>query len=235
MSKKVGISAGHYWDEPGKCTPDGYKEINFNMAAKKDCIIELKRCGIEVVDLNPTGNEKIGDKCKRANDNKVDCAHEFHYDALKGTWGEWGGVTTLCHVNAPEAGGKQLAKDIHSFLIQGTKMNDRGIMKKKWIFCAGISAPAAMTECGFMDNKREAELMRNPAYIKECAVEVAKGICKYLKVNYVPETYNKSWKDMFVELTQWHDCYISDVEKMMKETGHNWPGMIEKLYYHAGK
>lgn len=50
--------------------------------------------------------------------------------------------------------------------------------------------------------------------------------------------YNKpepTYKTMINELSSWGNLYIADIEKMMKETGHNWPGLIEKLYYHAGQ
>jgi len=43
------------------------------------------------------------------------------------------------------------------------------------------------------------------------------------------------YEDMLNELSDWGKLYISDVKKIVKENNHNWPGIIEKLYYHAGK
>jgi N-acetylmuramoyl-L-alanine amidase len=40
-----------------------------------------------------------------------------------------------------------------------------------------------------MTNLHEAEdLMGNKAFWEECAVEIAKGLCEYLKIEYVPKT-----------------------------------------------
>jgi N-acetylmuramoyl-L-alanine amidase len=46
--------------------------------------------------------------------------------------------------------------------------------------------PAVLVECGFMDNLREARLLDSEAYRKECALELAKGVCEAYGVKYVP-------------------------------------------------
>jgi N-acetylmuramoyl-L-alanine amidase len=43
---------------------------------------------------------------------------------------------------------------------------------------------AILIENGFMDNGREALLMINEGYQRECAREQAKGICEYFGVPY---------------------------------------------------
>ena len=47
---------------------------------------------------------------------------------------------------------------------------------------------AILIELAFMTNKREAvELMANEAYWKESAIEIAKGLCEYTGIKYIPE------------------------------------------------
>lgn len=47
---------------------------------------------------------------------------------------------------------------------------------------------AILVELAFMTNKREAtELMANEVYWKESAVEIARGLCEYTGIKYIPE------------------------------------------------
>ncbi|MFY0759842.1 N-acetylmuramoyl-L-alanine amidase [Metabacillus dongyingensis] len=46
--------------------------------------------------------------------------------------------------------------------------------------------PAVLFEFGFMDNLREARLMLNVDFQKECAKEVAFAVCEYNKLPYIP-------------------------------------------------
>jgi len=49
---------------------------------------------------------------------------------------------------------------------------------------------AILVELAFMTNLREAtELMANEAYWKECAQEIARGVCEFTGIKYVQEEY----------------------------------------------
>ena len=43
--------------------------------------------------------------------------------------------------------------------------------------------PAILCECGFMDYKPEARLLRSDAYRIQCAAAIVKGIVDYMNLN----------------------------------------------------
>lgn len=83
--------------------------------------------------------------------------------------------------------GRKLAQCIHEFVIKGTPQKNRGIKTANFYVLRNTRMPAVLVEYGFMDDPglREARLMINENFQRECARETAQGICKYFGVPYV--------------------------------------------------
>lgn len=185
--KKVMTSAGHGPKTPGKRTPDGYNEHKFNEAVVDQLNIELERCGFDVKQANlATTDTPLNTRTNLSNSWGADIYVAVHYNALADKWrdGE-GGIETYHYPTSTK--GKKLATAIHKQLMKGTKMKDRGVKGGNLHEVREPNAPAALVEAGFMDIKREADLMKSTDYQKECAQEIAKGICDYFNVEYKPE------------------------------------------------
>jgi N-acetylmuramoyl-L-alanine amidase len=181
---KVALSDGHGSQTPGKRTPDGYRENKFNSAVIDHLNTELKRCGFDTKLVAPTdADTSLKARTDAANAWDADIYFSCHFNALADKWrdGE-GGIETFYHEGSTN--GKKLANAIHKRLMAGTKMRDRGLKTSNLHETRETKMPAALAECGFMDIKREADLMKSAAYQKECAVEIAKGICDYFGVTY---------------------------------------------------
>lgn len=184
MSKKIALSDGHGSQTAGKRTPDGYKENNFNKAVINYLDTELKRCGFTTKQVAPTdADTPLKTRTDLANSWGADIYVSVHYNALNSTWrsGE-GGIETYYHEGSST--GKKLATAIHKQLLKGTEMKDRGLKTANLHETRETKMPAVLVEAGFMDIKREAELMASASYQKECAVEIAKGVCDYFGVKY---------------------------------------------------
>ena len=232
MSKKVGLSPGHEEDTPGKRTPDGYNEYSFNKPTADFATMELQRCGIEVVNCNPAGYTSLHERAQIANRKRVDCFVAIHYNAFNGKWGNWGGIETYCHPQAPKQGGKLLARCLQDELVKGTKLKDRGVKEANFFVLRETKCPAALAECGYMDNKKEAALMKTTAYQQECGIEIAKGVCKYLNVKYVPpkvpETIEK-WREILKSKSDWAETtWVPFISKHHSKY-LNLKGLIEVL------
>ncbi|MFC3886041.1 N-acetylmuramoyl-L-alanine amidase [Bacillus songklensis] len=191
MSYLIALDDGHGINTPGKRTPtfsDGsvMKENEFNRRVVALLYVELKRCGFRILLVAPTGEDiPLGTRVKRANDAKADFYLSVHANAAGGMWGKAEGIET--YAGKTEAS-KRAARILQRYLIQGTKLKDRGIKDGSWLYVAKYTnMPTVLVECGFMDNRREAELLRSEAYRQECAVELARGLCEYFSVPYVPE------------------------------------------------
>jgi hypothetical protein len=51
---------------------------------------------------------------------------------------------------------------------------------------------------------------------------------KYKGTNNTP--VKKDYEDILKEVSKWSNVYLEDLKTIHKE-GHNWKGLIEKLYY----
>lgn len=191
MTYTIALDDGHGMETAGKRTPkfnDGtfMHENEFNRAVVNYLDIELKRCGFKTIFTAPTDEDTpLATRVLIANKNKVDAFVSVHANAFTGSWGNANGVETF--VGRSEQA-KKLGKAVHKYLLQGTKQTDRGVKDGTHLYVISrTNAPAILAECAFMDNKVEAELLRTTSFRKECAIEIAKGICEAFEVKYVEE------------------------------------------------
>lgn len=190
MSKLIALDDGHGIDTPGKRTPsfpDGsvMKENEFNRRVVALFDIELKRCGFRTLLVAPTDEDTpLKTRVQRANDAQADFYLSVHANASGSTWSNAEGIETYAGTSDAS---KRAAHILHRYLIQGTNLKNRGVKDGSWLYIAKhTNMPTVLVECGFMNNRREAELLLSDAYRKECAVELAKGLCEYFSVPYVP-------------------------------------------------
>lgn len=80
-----------------------------------------------------------------------------------------------------EAG--KLADFVAKYLRQGTTQNWRGILESDFHVLRETSMTAILSENGFMDNEREANLMLDESFQYEVAEEHVKGIVEYFDLS----------------------------------------------------
>ncbi len=193
MSIIVTYEGGHGTDTPGKRTPvmpDGVvmKENEFNDSIAAFFANEMKRCGIIAVDCAPEGYDvPLATRVQRSDSAGSFLHISFHANAYDGKFdgNDPEGVEVFYY---PETNSKRFANILIKYLIQGTSQKNRGIKDGSHLYMvSGPKAPAVLIEAAFMDNLKEAKLLRTSAFRKEVAVETAKGVCEYFGVKYVPE------------------------------------------------
>lgn len=189
MSYLVALDDGHGLDTPGNRTPlipelgRQIQENEFNHAVKEKLKTALKRCGINYIDVSPERDDTpLATRVKRANDAKADIFVSIHYNAYDGKFDTHkGGLSVFHH---PNKDGK-LAKLIHKYLKRGTEQYDRGVLTGNFYVLRETKMPSALSESGFMDDRKEALLMIDENFQREVAEEHAQGICEYFGVSYV--------------------------------------------------
>lgn len=214
MAFKVAIDAGHGSNTPGKRTcpfskdvkmsngtvikkGQTYREHYANVMVSNFLATELKRCGIQVYkcawnDSNASNDADIPltTRQRRIKAAKCDISVSNHFNAYGTKWNSAQGIETFYHTSSV-GNSKKLATKVYNQLVKGTSQKKRGIKRADFamVNCYRLGVKAAiLNEYAFMTNKHEAQdLMANVAYCKECAVEVAKGICEYAGIKYVPE------------------------------------------------
>lgn len=188
MNKLIAIDDGHGLETPGKRTPvfpDGkvMKENEFNRAVAALLDVHLKRCGFRTLLVAPGDTDTpLAERTAAANKAKADLYISIHANAYGEGWNAARGLETYHYPG--KAAGKQAAEAIHSQLIKGTPLPNRGVKEANFHVLRETMMPAVLVELGFMTNRDDAELLLSNAYRAECAEELAIGICKYFGAAY---------------------------------------------------
>jgi N-acetylmuramoyl-L-alanine amidase len=196
MSKLIALDDGHGMETSGKRTPHipelgrFVHENEFNKAVVGYLDTELRRCGFRTLLVAPTdADTPLSTRINLANAQKVDAYISIHYNALDGKFDGNDPEGSSIHIYTGQTNKEsgKLAQAIAKYLKGGTPQKFRGIIENDFAVLRETNMIAILSENGFMDNKREALLMVNPAFQKEVAKEHAQGICEYFGVPYVAE------------------------------------------------
>jgi N-acetylmuramoyl-L-alanine amidase len=218
MAIKINIDAGHGTNTAGKRTPPFPREIKINnkLTVKKGEQFrehianvgvaflleqELKRCGFETFRTGWNDNNAFDDPDTPLAERqraiaKANCDYSvsIHFNAYGDgkSFNSAEGIGIYIH-NRYQNRSKKLAETVLKHLTQGTKQKNRGVTSSSLAMCNcnNMDVKAAiLVELAFMTNLREAtELMASEQFWKECAVEIARGLCEYIGFKYIPESY----------------------------------------------
>lgn len=154
-------------------TNEGYQ---MHRVAEK-LVEHLLRCGVDVVYL-PSGY--LSDRVRKANTAHVDGYIALHTNAFDGSVQ---GIRVHCY---PSDKSRKFGKGIMAALATvydgSTKskiVETDSLYELKYPF-----APAILPEIGFHDNVDDAKWIVN--HVDQIAEALAKGICEYFKIQYVP-------------------------------------------------
>jgi len=184
---KVAIDAGHggFGVTPGKRTPDGEYEWNFNNKVAVACIAKLKANGVDVIRTDdPTGKTDVGltARTNKANNAGADIMVSFHHNANTGKWGTWTGTETFTYLGSwPKA--EKLAKEVQSRIVKAYGLRDRGLKKENFAIVRQSNMPAILVEGGYMDSTIDIKKLRSDAVLKAAGIAAAEGILAYLGVS----------------------------------------------------
>ena len=181
----IAIDAGHGHNTPGKrCPDDSMREHDFNgNVATKVCEI-LNNHGIETYrsdDITGNTDVPLRTRTNNINNRNAKICVSIHANAFKGQWGNANGIETYIIARGGQA--EKLANIVQRKLIENTGRRDRGVKVGNLHMCRETKMPAILCECGFMDNKEEAELLKSEDYRLKCAKAIAYGILEYLNIN----------------------------------------------------
>lgn len=229
----VALNAGHCLVTPGKQAPDGYKEYNFNMPVVKKIVAILKNHNVSSIICNPDSPTKeytLTQITTVANKAKATVFVSVHFNAMGSNWNDVRGLETFYHKS-----GFNLAKQIHLYLAMGQPMPNRGIKQANYTVLVKTNMPAALVECGFMDNKIDRLLMESEEYRQECAEEISQGILGYLSIPYkpIPIVQTEQYLDILRQVSPWADSVW--VPFINANPGINLKGLIVKLYEEGAK
>lgn len=190
---KVILDAGHGKKTPGKETPDGMKEFEFNVVVTeiaRKLLLQYQNVQVEF-SHDPSGNIDI-DRMKRvkhANEWGADVFVSVHANAFgAGGWNSADGIETYIDPSKPKEA-LALATKVQRNLVRVTGRDNRGVKTAKFDVVHFTKMTAILVECGFMTNKEEAALLKTQAYREKCAQAIVDGLVEQygLKLKPVPK------------------------------------------------
>lgn len=177
MSKKIKIAVSPS-DQYRNLYAYGDTNEGYQMHRVAEKLVEhLIRCGVDVVYL-PSGY--LGDRVNKANTEHVDGYVALHSNAFDGNVQ---GIRVHCY---PSDKSQNFGKCVMTAL---DTVYD-GFTKSKIVVTDSLyelkypAAPAILPEIGFHDNADDARWIVE--HVDQIAEALAKGICKYFKIPYVP-------------------------------------------------
>lgn len=186
---KFAFDAGHagFGITPGKRTPDGMYEWEFNNAVLnyvKNALDQYQ--GVSTLILSdPTGKRDVPlkERVAKANAFNADFTLSIHANAYgTGGWNDKGeGIETWIFEKASQKS-LEVASAIQNQLIQFTGRLNRGVKRGNLYMTKYPKGPAALVECGFMTNREEAALLKTDAYRKKCAEAIIEAYVSVYKL-----------------------------------------------------
>lgn len=79
--------------------------------------------------------------------------------------------------------GERLAHTIHSSILQGMDIRDRGVRRARFYVLRKNTVPAVLVETGYVTSPDEAPKLASPSYQNQMATAIARGILQYIQQN----------------------------------------------------
>jgi N-acetylmuramoyl-L-alanine amidase len=175
---KIFIDPGHEGVtkglDPG-AVGNGLKEADLTLDIAKRMRGKLSTYNNVQVKLSREGNKKLtlSQRAKMANDWGADIFLSIHINA----GGGFGFESFIFNGNVSEAT-KANQNVIHQEIIRATGWNDRGKKRENYAVLRQTKMPALLTENGFIDNKTDANKLKQNAFIDKIAQGHVNGLVK---------------------------------------------------------
>ena len=177
----VCIDPGHGGPDPGAVGPDGTLEKHITLTVSKRLAEYLLRAGVDVVmtrqtdtDLAPGLDDakELAARAKIANDAKADYFVSIHANAAGDEAAN--GFEVFHWPNS--AKGIPLAQSIAKHFGIASGLPLRRVAPATFAVLGYVVGPAVLVELGFVTNKADRALLKEPAWLDKCALGVAYGI-----------------------------------------------------------
>ncbi len=182
---KIILDAGHSFSTPGKRTPDGMQEYEFNSAVANKVRTLLNR--YENVDVHFTHSDNrdvpLQERTTYANNLSANVFVSIHANAWgSGGWNSACGIETYIDRSVP-ARALKLARRIQENLVRETGLADRGVKTADFYVLKQTKMDAVLAECGFMTNKAEARMLRMDSYREKAAAAIVQALAAEYQLN----------------------------------------------------
>lgn len=179
MAFKIAIDAGHGPNTPGKRSPDGMREYEFNRAVAYAMRDELKNYeGVELMfTFSDSQDVPLSTRSTRANSWGADVFVSIHANAAAGKMGNHGGIETYVYGTAGHS--LKLANVVQRKLVAVCGLRNRGVKVANFQVLRQTKMPAILIEHGFMDSYTDLPKLKSGEFRELCGVTNAHAVAEY--------------------------------------------------------
>jgi N-acetylmuramoyl-L-alanine amidase len=152
------------------------KDVNLDIALRARALLEAKSYRV-IMTRDSDTNVSLAKRCAIANSAGAAVFVSIHNNARPP---DVAGTTTYCYRYSPK--GRRLATFIQWQVVSHIKRPDRGVRGAGLYVLKHANMPAALLECVFLTDAREARLIADPAFRQKIAEGVTAGTVDYLKI-----------------------------------------------------
>lgn len=176
----VWIDAGHGGRDPGAIGIGGLRETDVVLDISEEVARILEQQGAQVRMTRRSDNfVSLQGRANMANRAGADVFVSIHANAVGNRSTSVNGAETFHYPGS--SSGYSLARSIQSRVIRDTNMRNRGVKSARFYVLKYTNMPAALVEVGFVTGSQDAARLRNPAFRREMAESIAKGIIDYIR------------------------------------------------------
>lgn len=187
MSKKIFIDPGHGGSDSGAVGVNNLLEKNINLLVAKKVESLLKKQNLDVkLSRIDDSTLSLNERTYAANKWGADCYVSIHCNSFNKISS---GVETFSYSTKTS----DLANFIHEEILK-TKAytKNRGIKTANFYVLKKSNMRSCLVELAFIDNELDAKLLREDQ--DKFALAIAKGICKYVGVEFKSESPSQNEK-----------------------------------------
>lgn len=199
----VVLDPGHGGSDPGTRTAGNIDEKRLTLDLARRVRIRLRACGVEsLLTRDRDAALTLDERCERATRAGAALFLSIHLNASRdpaisgvetfivpaagySSTADAGAVRragrpVACPGNRYDRANLLFANYVHRGLLAQTGATDRGIRRARFFVIRNALCPAALVECGFLSNARDAGRLSSEAYREVVAEGLTRGILTYL-------------------------------------------------------
>jgi N-acetylmuramoyl-L-alanine amidase len=172
---------------PGKRSPDGMLEYDFNSRVAEVMKAELEKYeGLSVYFTHESGRDvPLQERTGKANKLKADVFVSIHANANAGVMGDHGGIETFVYTTKPKEA-TALATKVQAELVKATGLRNRGVKYGNFHVLRETYMTAILIEHGFMDSKTDLPKLKSEEFRKLCAETNVKALAEFYGLKRKP-------------------------------------------------
>lgn len=175
----VVIDPGHGGKDAGAIGIGGLREKDIILAISLQVAASLQQQGIQVVMTRADDRFiSLEGRVQMARQARASVFVSIHANSISLRRPDVNGIETYYFSS------QRLAQAIHYSILQSLSTPDRGVRQARFYVLRNNSMPATLVEVGYVTGAGDASRLASPAYQRQMAEAIARGILLYLRQNY---------------------------------------------------